>query len=589
MKLNNKKVLAMFLVSVFSFSCSAQSPTSISLPSYNNDKNAPGDTTTTTTTTTAQESPVASSAPQATTTTTTTMPTSVAASAYPAASATPAPSASSAPSLTAGATSDMQFMPKPNPNITNELAILPTRANTEEYSKLIENKFLNSLLNPLSTFSIDVDTASYSNIRRFLNMNQMPPKDSVRIEEMINYFSYDYPQPTDNTPFSINMEMIKSPWKEGNKVVSIGLQGKKVSKENLPPSNIVFLIDTSGSMYDVNKLPLLKQSFALLVKDLREEDRVSIVTYAGSAGVKLESTSGANKSKILASLDSLEASGSTAGGEGINLAYKIAQDNFIKSGNNRVILATDGDFNVGVSSETDLVNLIEQKRNEGVFLSVLGFGMGNYKDGKMEKLADKGNGNYAYIDTFNEAKKVFGNQLTGTLLTIAKDVKLQVKFNTDKVKSYRLIGYENRALANEDFANDKKDAGELGAGHTVTALYELEMNSAQSQTSTSNGFQNNDLIEVNLRYKEPKEDQSRLIVKTLNESQLESNSNTINFATSVAGFGMLLRDSEFKGNTNYSNILEMAKKYKGQDVEGYRQEFIDLVSKINNNPNFFRY
>ncbi|MEK7432194.1 MAG: VWA domain-containing protein [Cyanobacteriota bacterium] len=461
---------------------------------------------------------------------------------------------------------------------------------SEEYSKLIENKFMDTIgQNALSTFSIDVDTASYSNIRRFLNTNQMPPKDSVRIEEMINYFSYDYPQPTDNTPFSINMETIKSPWKEGNKVVSIGLQGKRVAKENLPPSNIVFLIDTSGSMYDVNKLPLLKESFKLLVKELREEDRVSIVTYAGSAGVALESTSGANKNKIISALDQLQASGSTAGGQGINLAYKIAKDNFIKSGNNRVILATDGDFNVGVSSETDLVNLIEQKRNEGVFLSVLGFGMGNYKDGKMEKLADKGNGNYAYIDNFNEAKKVFVSQLTGTLLTIAKDVKIQVEFNPLKVKSYRLIGYENRSLANEDFNNDKKDAGELGAGHTVTALYEIEttgnsfvdplkyQNSTQSTTVPN--FKTSELMTVKLRYKEPKETESKLIVKTLDESQIESTSNAINFATSVAGFGMLLRNSEFKGNTNYFNIMEMAKKYKGQDLEGYRQEFIDLISK----------
>lgn len=465
--------------------------------------------------------------------------------------------------------------------------------NTEDYSRIYDNPFLEVIKNPLSTFSIDVDTASYANLRRFLTSGALPPKDAVRIEEMINYFTYEYPEPKDNDPFSINFDMADSPWKKGNKIVSIGIQGKKLAKENLPQSNIVFLIDTSGSMSSANKLPLLKEAFKLLVNQLTEKDRVSIVTYAGSAGVKLESTKGSEKSKIISALDSLQSGGSTAGGQGINLAYNIAKENFIKEGNNRVILATDGDFNVGVSSDSELVRLIEEKRKDGVFLSVLGFGMGNYKDSKMEQLADKGNGNYAYIDTINEAKKVFVKQLGGTLLTIAKDVKLQLEFNPVKVKAYRLIGYENRVLKNEDFNNDQKDAGDLGSGHTVTALYELTP--ADSQTVTPEvdklkyqdsivkpeSFKTDELMTVKLRYKEPDQDTSKLLTNVLTDKTLEfaKASENLRFASSVAGFGMLLRDSEYKGDLDYDKVLQMAKESKGQDLEGYRNEFITLVEK----------
>lgn len=463
--------------------------------------------------------------------------------------------------------------------------------NSEEYSKIVDNGYLEVSSNPLSTFSIDVDTASYSNIRRFIENGQTPPKDSARIEEMINYFSYDYPQPTGNDPFSINMEMSNAPWNNEHKLVSIGLQGKNIDKENMPSSNIVFLIDTSGSMGDPNKLPLLKESFKLLVNQLRKEDKVSIVAYAGSAGLVLDATSGDNKQKIISALDQLSSGGSTAGGAGINLAYKIAKDNFIKNGNNRVILATDGDFNVGASSDAELVKLIEQKRDEGTFLSVLGFGMGNYKDSKMEQLADKGNGNYAYIDGIKEAKKVFVDQMGGTLLPIAKDVKLQVEFNPVKIKSYRLIGYENRKLNNEDFNDDKKDAGELGAGTSVTALYEVVPVSSnvdalkyqQNTTVTNAALQSNELINVKFRYKDPKESESKLISKPLLENNTDFNqtSDNFRFAASVAGFGMLLRDSQYKGDININKIIDMAKNSKSYDLQGYRNDFINMLNLYN--------
>ena len=345
--------------------------------------------------------------------------------------------------------------------------------NTEEYDRVEENIFLEAKRNPLSTFSIDVDAASYSNVRRFLNNGQKPPKDAVRIEEMVNYFKYDYPQPQTQDPFAVVTELATCPWNSDNKLLHIALQGKNIPTDNLPAANLVFLIDVSGSMDSPDKLPLVVAGLKLLVNQLRPQDRVSIVVYAGSAGLVLPSTPGNQKKTILTALDELQAGGSTAGGEGIQLAYKIAQQNFLKEGNNRVILATDGDFNVGVSSTSELERLIEEKRESGVFLTVLGFGAGNLKDSRMEKLADKGNGNYAYVDNIQEAKKVFVNQLGGTLFTIAKDVKLQLEFNPTHVKAYRLIGYENRKLNNEDFKNDKKDAGDLGAGHTVTALYEL--------------------------------------------------------------------------------------------------------------------
>jgi len=450
--------------------------------------------------------------------------------------------------------------------------------NSEQYERYVENKYVNVDEAPVSTFSIDVDTASYSNIRRFIQSGQKPPADAVRIEEMINYFKYDYPQPDGQAPFSITTEIAACPWNPGNYLALIGLQGQNMSSEQLPPGNIVFLIDVSGSMNSANKLPLLKSAFKLLVEQMNSNDRVSIVTYAGSAGLVLDSTPGSEKSKILDAIDSLNAGGSTAGAAGINLAYKIAEENFIESGNNRVILATDGDFNVGISSDDELVKLIEEKRDKGIFLTVLGFGMGNLKDSKMEKLADKGNGNYAYIDSLNEAKKVLVNEIGGTLFTIAKDVKIQVEFNPDIVKQYRLIGYENRMLSKEDFDDDTKDAGELGAGHSVTALYEIvlkDVNGTDKIAKNQKGF-----MTVNLRYKKPDANESTLITKTVGtEDLLGEMSNNMKFASAVAEFGMLMKDSQYKGNSSFTNVLELAKAGKGHDLEGYREEFIQLVQK----------
>ena len=463
--------------------------------------------------------------------------------------------------------------------------------NTEEYDAINENIFLEATKNPLSTFSIDVDAASYSNMRRFLNNGQLPPKDAVRIEEMINYFNYSYAQPKDDKPFSVNTEISTAPWNDQHKLVHIGLQGKKIATDNLPPSNLVFLLDVSGSMNSPNKLPLLKSGFRLLVEQLRSNDHVAIVVYAGAAGLVLPSTSGAEKDKILEAIDKLEAGGSTAGGQGIKLAYKVAQENFKKEGNNRVILATDGDFNIGESSNAAMERLIEEKREEGVFLTVLGLGMGNYKDSKLETIADKGNGNYAYIDNILEAKKVLVNEFGGTLFTIAKDVKLQVEFNPAKVQAYRLIGYENRALKNEDFNDDKKDAGELGSGHTVTALYEIipvgvksEFSPVddlkyQSQKINADAYKSDELLTVKFRYKEPDQSKSKLIVHSLRDDQtpLKETSDNFRWSAAVAGFGMLLRDSDYKGYLTFSEIQKMAESAKGSDEEGYRVEFINLV------------
>jgi Ca-activated chloride channel family protein len=466
--------------------------------------------------------------------------------------------------------------------------------NTEEYDRIYENEFLEALSNPLSTFSIDVDTASYSNVRRFIDNSQLPPQDAVRIEEFINYFNYDYPPPQDEHPFSISTELSECPWNTAHQLVHIGLQGRKVPKEQLPDSNLVFLLDVSGSMNEPTKLPLVKQGFKLLVEQLYEKDRIAIVVYAGAAGLVLPPTPGDNKAVILQAIDMLEAGGSTAGGEGIELAYQMAKENFIEGGNNRVILATDGDFNVGPSSDAELVRLIEEKRDEGIFLTILGFGTGNYKDSKMEQLADKGNGNYAYLDNIREAKKVLVSELAGTLLTIAKDVKIQIEFNPAKVKAYRLIGYENRMLAKEDFADDTKDAGELGAGHTVTALYELIPVDADEATRptpelkyqetdlSAEAEQTNELMTVKLRYKRPDEDESILMVQpVLDESiSLEQSSDNFKFSAAVAEFGLLLRDSQFKGDATYGQVLELAKAAKGQDEAGYRAEFIRLVETV---------
>lgn len=463
--------------------------------------------------------------------------------------------------------------------------------NTEEYDGINENIFHGALQNPLSTFSIDVDAASYSNIRRFIHNGQRPPKDAVRIEEMINYFTYDYKQPKGKDPFSIYTEISTAPWNSNHKLVHIGLQGKIIPTENLPPSNLVFLIDVSGSMEDVNKLPLLKSSFKLLVGQLREQDRVAIVVYAGAAGLVLPSTSGAQKQKIIDALDQLQAGGSTAGGAGIQLAYQVAVENFQKEGNNRVIIATDGDFNVGESSNAAMERLIEEKRKAGVFLTVLGFGMGNYKDSKMEILADKGNGNYAYIDNILEAQKVLVNEFGGTLFTIAKDVKLQVEFNSAKVQAYRLIGYENRILKNEDFNNDKKDAGELGSGHTVTALYEIIPVGVQSeffktdplkyQNTQINPFANatKEWMTVKFRYKHPSQEVSQLIVHSLSDREvsLEQASENFRWSAAVAGFGMILRESEYVGGFTTDQVLTLAEAARGEDKQGYRLEFINMV------------
>jgi Ca-activated chloride channel family protein len=457
----------------------------------------------------------------------------------------------------------------------------------EKYAEILENAFMRARQTPLSTFSIDVDKAAYSNVRRMINNGQHVPADAVKIEEMVNYFNYNYPQPVDKHPFSIHTDVVQTPWHMDTQLVRIGLQGKTFANEALPASNLTFLIDVSGSMGAQNKLPLLKSAFKLLVNQLREKDKVSIVVYAGAAGVVLEPTSGDHKEKILAALDHLQSGGSTAGGAGIELAYKLAEKHFKKNGNNRVILATDGDFNVGASGDSDMQSLIEEKRKSGVFLSVLGFGYGNYKDSKLETLADKGNGNHAYIDTMQEAQKVFGKEFGGTLFTIAKDVKIQVEFNPKKVQAYRLIGYENRLLADEDFVDDTKDAGELGSGHTVTALYEIIPVGLESdylktipelkytQTKVTSNYED-ELFTVKFRYKKPNASQSIEMVHIQNTDISEA-SDDMNFAASVALFGMQLRQSKYFNNASVSKVIELAEIGRGGDQDGYRAEFIRLV------------
>ncbi len=475
--------------------------------------------------------------------------------------------------------------------------------NTEEYDKITENEFLAVKQNPLSTFSIDVDNASYSNVRRMLNYGQMPDKGAVRIEEMINYFNYDYPDPSGKHPFSIYTETGTCPWNTNHKLVHIGIQGKKLNYNDLKPSNLVFLLDVSGSMSDKNKLPLLKKSLKLLLSELSQNDKISIVVYAGAAGLVLPPTNASEKEKIIAALDKSEAGGSTAGGAGIELAYKTAKEAFIKGGNNRVILATDGDFNIGTSSTSSLVDLIEEKRKDGIYLTILGFGTGNYKDGRMEQISNAGNGNYFYIDNFKEAEKVFVKEMRANMFTIAKDVKIQIEFNPAQVKAYRLIGYENRMLKKEDFNDDKKDAGELGAGHTVTALYEIVPASSdekiggnvdslkyQKNSITDRAKNSNDIMTIKFRYKPPESDKSILITHILKSkyplettiTEIENPSNNFLFSAAVAEFGMLLRDSKFKGNASYDNVLKLAKSSKGKDENGYRSEFIGLVETAKN-------
>jgi Ca-activated chloride channel family protein len=455
--------------------------------------------------------------------------------------------------------------------------------NTEEYAYLPENDFLSPSINPLSTFSIDVDNASYTNSRRMIENGNLPPVDAVRTEEFVNYFDYNYPVPSKEETFSVYTEVGDCPWNEEARLVHIGLKGYTIPTEELPPSNLVFLIDVSGSMGDENKLPLLKKSYKTLVDKLNKKDRVSIVTYAGSDRVVLESTSCDHKDVIKDAIDNLESGGSTNGAGGIERAYDIALENFLENGNNRVILATDGDFNIGQSSDGELTRLIEKKREKGVFLTILGFGMGNYKDSKMESLADHGNGNYFYIDDMRESNRVLVTNLAGTLFTIAKDVKIQVEFNPAHVKEYRLIGYENRLMNAEDFADDKKDAGELGAGHTVTAIYEIipgksdkfDLKYQQSGSKTSD-----DLVTVKLRYKKPKGTKSKLIEVPVVDKGMnwEENSKLFKFSTAVAGFSLILRESKYINEFDYDAVSDIAREVVSID-ELDKVEFIRLVEE----------
>ncbi len=441
---------------------------------------------------------------------------------------------------------------------------------SEEYKGLPENPFKPAREERFSTFSADVDTASYSNIRRFLNEGRLPPPEAVRIEELLNYFDYGWKEPAGSEPIALSAETAASPWSQGRVLLALGLRTRAVSAANLPPANLVFLVDTSGSMSDPDKLPLVQRAFSLLAETLRPQDRVSLVAYAGSAGLVLPPTPGTDKAKILAALEALEAGGSTAGGQGIVLAYDTALQNFRKGGNNRVILATDGDFNVGLSSEAELVKLIESYRNRGVFLSVLGFGTGNYKDAKMEALADKGNGNFAYIDSVEEARKVLIEEMGATLLTAAKDVKLQVEFDPAVVKSWRLIGYENRILSKEDFTDDRKDAGEMGAGHRVTALYEIEPASPASGAG---------LGILRVRYKKPDQDQSAQLELALPDGRgsFSNASPDLRFAAAVAAYGMILRGSEHKGRADWKLVLDLARGAAG--TSDRRAEFVALAEK----------
>lgn len=468
---------------------------------------------------------------------------------------------------------------------------MDTRMNTEEYDRIQENGFKSVADTPLSTFSIDVDPASYSNMRRFINRGELPPADAIRTEELVNYFSYDYPKPTGNDPVKITVEAGTCTWNTAHRLVRIGLKAKEIPTEQLPASNLVFLIDISGSMWGANRLDLVKSSLKLLVNNLRNKDKVAIVTYAGSAGVKLEATSGGDKQKIREAIDELTAGGSTAGGAGIHLAYQIAKKNFISDGNNRIILCSDGDFNVGVSSAEGLDQLIEKERKSGVHLTVLGYGMGNYKDKKIQVLAEKGNGNHAYIDNLQEANRVLVGEFGATLHTVAKDVKLQVEFNPFQVQAYRLIGYESRLLKDEDFNNDAKDAGDMGAGHTVTAFYEVipagvkneyvgkvdDLKYQQKEKMTLKPTGSDELLTVKLRYKAPDKDVSRKMELPFVDNKGDSVSSDFRFASAVAMFGQLLRDSDFKGTADYDKVIKLAKQGVNNDERGYRREFIRLV------------
>ncbi len=464
--------------------------------------------------------------------------------------------------------------------------------NTEGYARIVDNPFLAAAVNPLSTFSIDVDRASYSNVRRFIQSGRQPPPDAVRLEEMVNYFPYDNPAPEAGSrdPFTITTEVTSAPWQPANRLVRIALQARRVDTRDLPPSNLVFLIDVSGSMQAPNKLALVKRALGMLVEQLREQDRVALVVYAGAAGLVLPSTSGADKGAIRRAIEGLEAGGSTAGGAGITLAYGVAREHRITGGNNRVILATDGDFNIGASSDAEMERLIEEQRQHGVFLTVLGFGMGNYKDSKLETLADKGNGNYAYIDSEMEARKTLVSEFGGTLLTVAKDVKIQVEFNPALVQGYRLLGYENRALRAEDFADDRKDAGEIGAGHAVTALYEVVPTGVESPVAirgidslryqpasmVRNSRGRGELLYVKVRYKAPDADTSQLLTHPVPD-RVRPASSEMRFASAVAAFGMILRGSEYRGSATLDDVTRLARSGLGRDAEGYRADFLTLV------------
>ncbi len=474
---------------------------------------------------------------------------------------------------------------------TPEIQHIPS---TEDYDYIAENGYLSTKHEPLSTFSIDVDRASYSNLRRFINSHQMPPLDAVRVEEMINYFHYDYEQPSNKDPFSITTEYTTCPWNKKNTLLHIGIQGKEIDLKDIPDANLVFLVDVSGSMNSANKLPLVKESLKMLVRKLRPTDRIALVTYAGSTRVVLPSTSVSKAPAILAAIDALGAGGSTAGASGIKLAYETARKFFIKSGNNRVLLATDGDFNVGISSDAELQRIIEKEREDGIFLSVLGYGTGNYKDNKMQVLADKGNGNHAYIDNIKEAEKVLIEEMASTLYTIAKDVKIQIEFNPAEVAEYRLVGYENRLLANEDFNDDKKDAGELGAGHTVTAIYEIKTKATkqkkkkavdalkyQVERNASPQYKD-ELATIKLRYKKSDGDKSKLIAETISNqtTSLEKTSDNLRWAAAVAQFGLTIRNSRYVKKKDYPSIIANAEAAMGVDKNGYRAEAIQLMQRM---------
>ena len=466
--------------------------------------------------------------------------------------------------------------------------------NTEEYNYIRENTFLSVKTNPFSTFAADVDTASYANLRRMILSGEQPTADAVRIEEMINYFSYDYPEPKDGEPFSVTTELAPCPWNDETDLLLVGLQAEKLDTESLPASNLVFLIDVSGSMSDSNKLPLVKRAFLLLLENLSAEDKVSVVTYASSDAVVIDGADINQKTEIMTAIENLSAGGSTQGSKGIETAYQLAEKHFIEGGNNRVILATDGDLNVGITSESKLTRLIQKKRKNGVFLSVMGFGTGNIKDNKMEALADNGNGNYSYIDTIDEARKVLVEELGGTLFTVAKDVKLQVEFNPKVVKGYRLIGYENRIMNAEDFADDTKDGGEIGAGHRVTALYEIvKMDSAyelpnvesrygQTQTSAdSENLDEDEWLAINIRYKKPDGNTSKLLTYPVNDSAYsDSMSENMSFAAGVAQFGMVLRESDYLGSTTLEDIIARLKLLPSVAADEYKEELLYLMRKM---------